>query len=156
MLRRRYLLFGMSVMVVLYFGLTWFFFGSTHPCGILEARWKPYRIEVAEQNQRNAIDEQKKIAGSSEQEFPADAFRSMVEGRVTNRDRLALGTYQDAQRNQAKAWNEAAKLVKDLRSIPQEEAERVHQDVWRLTPGECLWRVITWRRPATETTSTVY
>jgi hypothetical protein len=27
-----------------YFGLTWFFFGSAHPCGILEARQRPYVV----------------------------------------------------------------------------------------------------------------
>lgn len=30
--------------VGVYFGLTWFFFGSSHPCGILEARERPYVV----------------------------------------------------------------------------------------------------------------
>lgn len=33
--------------VGLYLGLTWFFFGSPHPCGILEARQKPYALAAA-------------------------------------------------------------------------------------------------------------
>src|SRR3989338_4783708 len=31
--------------VGMYFGLTWFFFGSSHPCGILEARQRPYVVK---------------------------------------------------------------------------------------------------------------
>ena len=31
--------------VGVYFGLTWFFFGSSHPCGILEARQRPYVVK---------------------------------------------------------------------------------------------------------------
>jgi len=31
--------------VVVYIGVTWFFFGSIHPCGILEARQKPYVVK---------------------------------------------------------------------------------------------------------------
>ena len=34
----------------LYFGLTWFFFGSSHPCGILEARQRPYILERLRQS----------------------------------------------------------------------------------------------------------
>lgn len=30
-----------------YIGLAWFFFGSPHPCGILEARQKPYVLEAS-------------------------------------------------------------------------------------------------------------
>jgi hypothetical protein len=30
-----------------YFSVTWFFFGSAHPCGILETRQKPYVLEAA-------------------------------------------------------------------------------------------------------------
>jgi len=33
--------------VIGYFTLTWFFFGSSHPCGILEARQRPYEIQWA-------------------------------------------------------------------------------------------------------------
>jgi hypothetical protein len=36
--------------IIGYFGLTWFFFGSSHPCGILEARQKPYVIRTAEKS----------------------------------------------------------------------------------------------------------
>ena len=40
--RTRYIAGFFAIGVGLYFGLTWFFFGSVHPCGILEARQKPY------------------------------------------------------------------------------------------------------------------
>ena len=44
MLRRKVIVAAVLV-AVSYFALTWFFFGSPHPCGILEARQRPYAIE---------------------------------------------------------------------------------------------------------------
>jgi len=41
-----------------YFGLTWFFFGSSHPCGILETRQKPYVLEQI----RTTSSEERKLA----------------------------------------------------------------------------------------------
>ena len=35
---------GALLVVGAYFGLTWFFFGSSHPCGILEARERSYVV----------------------------------------------------------------------------------------------------------------
>ena len=35
-----------------YFALTWFFFGSPHPCGILEARQRPHLSEKARADSR--------------------------------------------------------------------------------------------------------
>ena len=39
------LLIALALALGLYFSLTWFFFGSSHPCGILEARQNPYVLE---------------------------------------------------------------------------------------------------------------
>jgi len=39
------LLISLALALGTYFGLTWFFFGSSHPCGILEAMQKPYVLE---------------------------------------------------------------------------------------------------------------
>ena len=42
----KYFLVG-SAFLAAYFALTWFFFGSPHPCGILETRQRPYVIQRA-------------------------------------------------------------------------------------------------------------
>jgi hypothetical protein len=49
-----------SAFLVAYFALTWFFFGSPHPCGILEATQRPHFTEKArashEKDRRLAYD----------------------------------------------------------------------------------------------------
>ena len=39
---KKKILIGVLSIALIYWGLTWFFYGSSHPCGILEARQKPY------------------------------------------------------------------------------------------------------------------
>ena len=46
----RHLFVGTVGIIMTYFALTWFFFGSPHPCGILEARQRPYVIQRARDN----------------------------------------------------------------------------------------------------------
>jgi hypothetical protein len=48
--RRRVIIAVFVVTIGLYFGVTWFFFGSPHPCGILEARQKPHAIRAAHES----------------------------------------------------------------------------------------------------------
>jgi hypothetical protein len=40
----KHLFVGTVGIIAAYFALTWFFFGSPHPCGILEARQRPHLI----------------------------------------------------------------------------------------------------------------
>ncbi len=49
--RIQYAIFFFVFTVGLYLGLTWFFFGSPHPCGILEARQRPYAIARGRRSQ---------------------------------------------------------------------------------------------------------
>jgi hypothetical protein len=61
----------------------------------------------------------------------------------------ALITKQRAESTQtgSKLTEEKLKLMEELVSIPQTEAKRVDERVWNLTPAECLWYAITWKRP---------
>jgi len=51
------------------------------------------------------------------------------------------------EQTESKLTKEKFKLMEELVSIPQTEAKRVHERVWNLTPAECLWYAITWKRP---------
>jgi hypothetical protein len=46
----KYLFVGTVGIIAAYFALTWFFFGSPHPCGILEARVMPSAIKKHHQS----------------------------------------------------------------------------------------------------------
>ena len=48
----KHLFVGTVGIIAAYFALTWFFFGSPHPCGILEARQRPHLIEKARADSR--------------------------------------------------------------------------------------------------------
>lgn len=56
----------------IYAGLTWFFFGSPHPCGILEARQTPYVLERV----RATSSEQRKLALDLAKSMRADAVEA--------------------------------------------------------------------------------
>jgi hypothetical protein len=45
--RRKMIVTWSAIVVASYLGLTRLFFGSLHPCGIFEARWKLYANEIA-------------------------------------------------------------------------------------------------------------
>jgi hypothetical protein len=162
MTHRKIIAISGLIAVASYFSLTWFFFGSAHPCGIFEARWRPYAVRVAYKSQSAQLSDLMKEGRQSLQEdkppeLPVEAFQRLVEGKATNRDRLVLGVYQDLLNAHTKRMEESSKqrqeehqrLLEELRSIPQTEARRVHERAWSLTPAECTWMAITWS-PSTE------
>jgi len=55
--RARYIAGFFAIAVGLYFSLTWFFFGSVHPCGILEVRQRPYVINMHFELQKSEQDD---------------------------------------------------------------------------------------------------
>jgi hypothetical protein len=145
------------ILVTSYIGLTWFFFGSSHPCGILEARWKPYAVRIAYKSKSDELSDfttevGRKLRENKFPEFPEESFQRLVEGKATNRDRLALGVYQDMLNARTKQMEESSKqrqeehqrISEELRSTPQTEARRVRERAWSLTPAECTWQAITW------------
>jgi hypothetical protein len=48
----KHLFVGTVEIIAAYFALTWFLFGSPHPCGILEARQRPHLIDKARADSR--------------------------------------------------------------------------------------------------------
>lgn len=63
MRRIGYGVFLLSLVSGLYFGLTWFFFGSPHPCGILEARRKPEVRKTVEWTRKETWETYKMLTG---------------------------------------------------------------------------------------------
>lgn len=52
--KMKYLFVGTIALLTGYFAFTWFFFGSPHPCGIVEARQRSYKIEKARADMRES------------------------------------------------------------------------------------------------------
>lgn len=158
--RKKLLVVLGTLLVTSYFGATWFFFGSAHPCGILEARWRPYAVSVSHKSKSDELSDfitegGRKLREDKSPQFPEEAFQRLVEGKATNRDRLALGLYQDLLNARTKRMEESSKqrqeehqrLLEELRSTPQTEAKRVRERAWSLTPSECTWQAMIWNPP---------
>jgi len=85
--------------------LAWFFFGSIHPCGVLEHRLEAYLTQTIRVNREVAL------------RFHERAVRVAPRGHLV-----------------------------PLPDFDKEEADirkRHHDDVWRLSPYECLKQAIT-------------
>jgi hypothetical protein len=118
MRRIRYALLVFVFMVGLYLGLTWFFFGSPHPCGILEARQRPYEIKK--------LTESYWVEARAWNQLAREALRSEFWDKIDKEHSEAVERYINAA---------------------DEAAARLHKEVWRQTPAQCFWQAITWRDP---------
>jgi hypothetical protein len=111
--RRKMIVTWSAIVVASYLGLTWLFFGSPHPCGIFEARWKLYAIEIATKLQWDRMrDEDRQRTADKIPQSPHEAFERLRDGKASNRDRLAIQIYL----NLANARNERIRnYLKSLR-----------------------------------------
>lgn len=116
--RIQYAIFFFVFTVGLYLGLTWFFFGSPHPCGILEARQRPHYIERLGESYREE----------------AERWQQLAEKAVHSKfwDKI------DKERSEA---------VEKYINAADEAAARLHKRVWLQTPAQCFWQAITWKAP---------
>ncbi len=119
--RIRYAILFFVFTVGLYLGLTWFFFGSPHPCGISEARQRQYYIARSKKLGWEAV----------------ESWRQLVKEAIEAGD-------SELRNEFAKARSEA---LKDLINAPDEAAARLHKRVWFQTPAQCFWQAITWKAP---------
>ncbi len=118
MARLRYIVALGCAVIALYLGATWFFFGSPHPCGILEARQRPVILELT-------ISAYRKL-----EELSRGQARRAWESKNSDYSFLAQ-LHQEAR--------------SDLESKPKRALQLLHERVWRQSPAECLWHAITWR-----------
>ena len=103
-------------LVVAYFAFTWFFFGSPHPCGILEARQEPHLIQKARADSREDRQLAYKLIGTMQPDA-MEAGKSILENlhdqpqRVTSalQRRIALMTPAECAW-QALTWRGQATL----------------------------------------------
>jgi hypothetical protein len=105
----------------LYFGSTWFFFGSSHPCEILIVRQKDHHIAVAERHHREDVESWQDFARKA---FPARDY-----------DRFA---------NNVEEYSNASGRVENIR---RSVVLGLRAKVGELTPAQCAWQAITWDSP---------
>jgi septal ring factor EnvC (AmiA/AmiB activator) len=133
------------LVVCFYLSLTWFFFGSPHPCGILEARQRPWFTRRLLNIHSRVAELRRQIAAASR---PSDQLLEKLKRRtISQEERNSLEQQLDKFDSDLEAYNKAKKDYEDTLS---KVAELVHQSVWRLTPAQCLWEAITWREPPPE------
>lgn len=116
-----------------YFGLTWFFFGSTHPCGILEVRQRPYVI--------------KRYIATALSATKADR-EEMVEDWQRAQDAKTSGNLREMEaaneslQLSAKSFEKSSRDFLDARKRAVYYLhERISNDY---TPAKCLWEVLVW------------
>jgi hypothetical protein len=145
------ILISAGILIVSYLSLTWFFFGSPHPCGILEARLKPYAVDRAYEVhfERDRLMEDVYRAPPAD-ELPEGLFRKFGSGNVTPEERDAVMRYGEYTKYLTELRREAEiarnRSHGEFLSIPQTVSVRVRQYVWSLTPAECFWQAITWKK----------
>ena len=111
---KKKIIVAVGLLIASYLGLTWFFFGSPHPCGILEARQRPYHIERLRESYREE----------------AKCWQQLAEKAVHSK-------FWD------KIDKEHSEAVEKYINAPDEAAARLHKRVWGQTPVQCLWQAIT-------------
>lgn len=116
-----------------YFGATWFFFGSSHPCGILETRQRPYFVERYTQN--------------------AFARFSMWSKKYMRYSALAEEAYRSGNLGKAEVGYaiaaDSSKLVdralQDVSDAPKNAVHDLHEKIWNhYTPAGCFWEALAW------------
>ena len=117
--------------VAVYFGLTWFFFGSSHPCGILEARQKPYVVNRYTDNAITLLSMVSKNYMSSQKFYEEMFMRGILE-------KEAAATAKESQKQFDRA-------LQDLSDAPKNAARDLHQKISNhYTPAKCLWEGLAW------------
>ncbi len=104
-----------------YFGSTWFYFGSSHPCEILVARQRDYHIDVAEKLHREDLQSWKDLA----------------------RKALAARDYDRFVRNIEEYSNSPVRGEDLQRSV----IAGLRQKLRQITPAQCAWEAVTWQPP---------
>ena len=105
-----------------YFGATWFFYGSAHPCEILVVRQKDHHIKLAEKDHREDLESWKKLARKA---LPAKDYDRFV-------------------RNVEEYSNVSVREENLQRSVLVE----LRQKVKEMTPAQCARLAITWKSPS--------
>ena len=102
-----------------YFGSTWFFFGSSHPCEILVARQKDQHIYLAEKHHQE----------------------DMQSWQELGRKILVPKDYERFAHN----IEEYTSTVMREENLRQSAVVELRQKLSEMTPAQCAWEAITWQ-----------
>jgi len=105
-------------LLCVYFGSTWFVYGTSHPCGILVVRQKDHYIALAERHHREDVESWQQYARKAFAERDYDRFASNVE------------EYSNASGRQENVQLSVMMMLRD--------------QVREMTPAQCAWRALTW------------
>ena len=108
-----------TVFVVgVYFGSTWFFYGSSHPCEILIVRQRDHYMALAEKHHREDVE--------SWQQYAKKTFADQEYGRFTSN----VEEYSNASGRQE--------------NVDSSVMAKLREKVRKMTPAQCAWQAITW------------
>lgn len=129
---RRYIIFGCLTLLILWFPLTWFFFGSIHPCGILNYRMRERHIKYA------LVDSSWNAAS----DFPSDSPRRHVRSpeetvKAFQQAIYALSPAECLWLSITWRWSaEEDKYLKerwkDIRRMHEQSDQRIKEEIRRL------------------------
>ena len=122
---------GALLVVGAYFGLTWFFFGSSHPCGILEARQRPYFVGHYSENALRTY-----LMSSKGDERIQALYTEMI--RRGNVGKEAAAIAEDSSKRVDRA-------LQDVSDAPKNAVHDLHEKIWNhYTPAGCFWDALAW------------
>jgi hypothetical protein len=106
------------ILVGLYSSITWFFFGSPHPCGILEARRRPYVLSKASEHRIRLLDSLRHYTDSME--YASGRSLDFLSERHTE-------------------------ILREADSTDDALLKRLKGTIWnQMTPSQCLWESLAW------------
>jgi hypothetical protein len=128
------------VVVGIYFVFTWFFFGSSHPCGILEARQRPYVVsrysETASKSLSSALDVWM-------QEF--DNVMYVLKNPNRKSPNISIAALRESEKVEEAAHKFYDEAYRDFIDAPKRAVHDLHENIWNhYSPARCLWEATAW------------
>ncbi len=128
---------GALLVVGAYFGFTWFLFGSSHPCGILEARQKPY---VVSRYTEDAMALLSMVTGQ-EQKVSDRSLRVLKEATTGGE----LAKQEAALASLEASTKRIAEMTLYVLDAPKKAFHDLHEKIWNhYTPAGCFWEALAW------------
>lgn len=114
-----------------YFGATWFFFGSSHPCGILETRQRPYFVVRYSENAFRTY-----LMLSKNDERIQALYSEMIRRGNVGKEAAAIA---------ADSSKRVDRALQDVSDAPKNAVHDLHEKIWNhYTPAGCFWEALAW------------
>ena len=116
-----------------YFSLTWFFFGSSHPCGILEARQRPYVVNRYSEGALRSM----KIASDNYMRVTEHGTNSF------NNPNTSIAMLRESEKIEDVAFKRFNEAIQKLSDAPKNATRDLHEEIWNhYSPAKCLWEAL--------------